>query len=179
MTRSLLIKIVGLDPVNEQEANTPKRFIEALREMTTPEPFEFTMFKPDVPLDEMIVERDIPFFSLCRHHVLPFQGVAHIGYIPRDKMAGISKLARAVKYHAAGLRTQEELTVGIANFLEEKLEPIGVAVAMEAEHMCMTLRGVKVPGSKTYSQAFKGVFSDHTRTAKAEFLNRIDGGRRV
>jgi len=177
LAEQLLASVVGLDPSNPQEKETPRRFLQALREMTTREPFEFTTFKPDVPLDEMIVERDISFHSLCRHHVLPFEGVAHIAYVPDERMAGISKLARTVRYCAAALQTQEELTVEIATFLEDNLRPRGVAVVMEAEHMCMTLRGVKAPGAKTSTAAMKGVFADHARTAKAEFLSRIDGRR--
>lgn len=173
VARLLLEQTVGLDITNEQEANTPRRFVESLIEMTTPEPFKFTVFTPDHQLDEMVIERDIPFFSLCRHHVLPFTGVAHIAYVPDKTMAGISKLARTVKFHAAGLRTQEELTVQIADFLETRLQPLGVGVIMEATHTCMTLRGVKAPGTLTYTAAMKGVFADHDRTAKSEFLNRI------
>lgn len=176
LARQLLVEIAGLDPENPQEKDTPRRFVEALKELTTPEPFTFTTFKPDVPLDEMIIERNIPFHSLCRHHILPFSGLAHIAYVPGEHMAGLSKLARAVKFHSAGLRTQEELTVTIADFLDERLEPQGVGVVMEAEHLCMSLRGVKAPGTITYSAAMRGVFSDHSKTAKAEFMSRINGG---
>jgi GTP cyclohydrolase I len=177
LARQFLAELAGLDPDNEQERDTPRRYLEALRELTKPEPFTFTTFTPDVPLDEMIIERNIAFHSLCRHHVLSFHGVAHIAYVPHEKMAGLSKLARAVKFHAAGLRTQEELTVTIADYLVEQLDPLGVGVVMEAEHLCMSLRGVRSPGTITYSAAMRGVFGDHTKTAKAEFMSRINGGR--
>lgn len=174
----LLTRAAGLDITNPQERETPGRYVRALRDMTTPEEFKFTTFdvKED-ELDEMVTVMGIPFSSLCRHHLLPFFGVVHIAYIPRTKMAGLSKFPRTVNFFSHRLQTQEELTTQIAEYLLQQLHPVGVAVALEAEHMCMTLRGVRAPGSKTQTQCMRGVFADHERTAKAEFLSRISGGK--
>lgn len=163
-----------LDTTTPHGRDTPKRFIQMLRELTTPEEFNFTTF-PAEGIDQMILVRDIPFVSLCNHHVVPFHGVAHIAYIPNKAMAGLSKFARAVKYFAANLTVQEELTERVARFIEDELNPVGVGVIMEAEHMCMTIRGVQVPGAKTRTARMLGVFADHTKTAKAEFLDAING----
>jgi GTP cyclohydrolase I len=172
----LLMAIAGLDNTNPQEQKTPTRFVKALRELTTPDrDWEFTTF--DTLSDEMVVVRDIRFASLCRHHILPFMGVCHIAYIPNISLAGLSKLPRLVQQCSASLNTQEELTSEIATILEGKLDPIGVGVMMEAEHTCMTIRGALAPGTLTYTASMKGVFSDHTKTAKSEFLSRISSGR--
>jgi GTP cyclohydrolase I len=167
----LLMSCAGLDPTSPQEADTPRRFVRALRELTTPQEFEFTTF--DTLSDEMVIIRDIRFASMCRHHVLPFMGVAHVAYIPNVKLAGLSKIPRFVHHCCASLNTQEELTAEIAAGLDMKLEPKGVGVIMEAEHTCMTIRGVQSPGTLTYTASMIGVFSDHTKTAKAEFLSRV------
>jgi len=165
----------GLDTDSEHGRHTPDRFIKMLRELTTPTPIEFTTFKND-GMDEMIVVEAIPFVSLCNHHVVPFIGKAYIGYIPDDQIAGLSKFARVVHHFARRLQVQEQLTKDIADFLEENLKPLGVAVVLRAEHFCMTIRGVQVPGAKTYTAAMRGRFSEHERTAKAEFLAEINGG---
>jgi GTP cyclohydrolase I len=156
---------------NEHIAETPRRFVQMLQQMTSPEPFEFTTF--DTEHDEMVVVRDIDFVSLCAHHIVPFIGKAHIGYIPRGQLCGLSKIARTVRFEAATLTVQEDLTARIANFLELKLVPHGVAVVLEAEHMCMALRGVKAPGALTTTSKMTGAFADHTRLARSEFLQLI------
>jgi GTP cyclohydrolase I len=171
----LLTSVAGLNNADPQEEKTPERFVRMLREMTTPVPFEFTVFKAEDR--NMVTEIGIPFTSLCRHHVLPFTGIAHIAYVPNAQMAGLSKLARAVQSLASSLQTQEQLTAGIADFLEKKLEPVGVGVIMEAEHLCMTVRGVRAPGVVTRTAAMRGCFADHKKTAKAEFLSSIDNRR--
>ena len=169
----LLSRIAGLEPNHPQHQDTPRRFVASLRELTTPEEYNFTTF--DTLYDEMVVVKDIPFVSLCQHHILPFSGVAHVGYVPNTTMAGLSKFARCVRYHAAQLQVQEDLTCEIANDLLDKLNsPKGLAVVLEAEHMCMTIRGVQAPGTKTYTASMHGVFADHKKTAKAEFLSRIN-----
>jgi GTP cyclohydrolase I len=168
----LLQAVAGLNSSDPQEEKTPTRFVQALKEMTTPEQFEFTVFESED--HDMVTEFGIPFVSLCRHHVLPFTGVAHVAYVPNKRMAGLSKLARTVQSVARSLQTQEQLTAQIANYLELKLEPKGVGVVMEAEHMCMALRGVRASGIKTRTATMRGVFADHTRTAKAEFMSGID-----
>jgi GTP cyclohydrolase I len=161
--------------MDEHGSETPKRFAAMLREMTTPPDIKWKTFAND-GMDEMIIERNIPFVSLCNHHVVPFIGFAHIGYIPDQLVAGLSKFARVVQHFAHALQIQERLTKQVADFLEENLKPLGVAVSIEAEHMCMSIRGVKAPGTKTYTAVMRGRFADHERTAKAEFLSRTNGG---
>jgi GTP cyclohydrolase I len=173
LAQALLGRCAGLDPTNPQEERTAQRFVHALRELTTPEEFEFTTF--DSTSDEMVTMYDIPFSSLCRHHVLPFTGVAHVAYVPKKKWAGASKLARTVQWHSRSLQTQEELTSDVCDFLISNLEPDGVGVIMEAEHFCMTLRGVRTHGTRMRTANMWGVFADHDRTAKAEFLSGING----
>lgn len=169
----VLREAAGLDPDSEHGKRTPYRFVKMLQELTTPEEFEFTTFENDT--DEMITVGDIPFVSLCMHHIVPFMGHAFVGYVPDKLQAGLSKLARTVKYHAASLQTQERLTNQVADSLEQKLEPKGVAVVLRGEHMCMSIRGVQTPGALTTTAAMRGVFADHARTAKAEFLTWING----
>lgn len=173
----LLQTTTGLDVTSEHGRNTPARFVRMLDEMTTPDNFDFTVFKNTMGLDEMVVVLNIPFFTLCQHHIVPFYGYAHIGYVPQDYIAGLSKFARAVRSMAKGLWVQEHLTYKLADWLESRLNPAGVAVVMEAEHMCMTMRGVQVPGTMTTTSAMRGVFADHTRTAKAEFMQFLERGR--
>lgn len=151
---------------------TPKRFAKMIMELTTPEEFEFTTFKNDSDRGEMVIIKDIPFTALCAHHIVPFMGVCHVGYIPQDQIAGLSKFARAVRYWAKGLWTQESLTDTISAYFEEMLDPLGVGVIMEAEHLCMTIRGVQTPGSKTITSSMRGVFLDKP-AARSEFLNLI------
>jgi GTP cyclohydrolase I len=162
---------------NEHMHDTPRRFVKMLKDLTTPEEFEFTVFNNDEGMDEMISLTGIPFYTLCAHHIVPFYGYAHIGYVPDGSIAGLSKLPRAVRHFARALTVQENLTVQVADFLEAKLKPKGVIVVMEAEHLCMAMRGVQAAGVKTRTTAVRGVFADHTRTAKAEFMNGINGHR--
>lgn len=158
------------DAPEDHRAETPVRFIKMLQQMTTRDPeFKFTTFdKADDT--EMITLGPIPFYTLCAHHVVPFFGNAWIGYVPNAKIVGLSKIPRTVKHLAKGFWVQETLTTEIADYLEEKLDPLGVAVVLEAEHMCMAMRGVEVPGVMTRTSAMRGVFGDHARTAKAEFM---------
>ena len=171
----LLESACGLMP-DEHGADTPKRFVAMLQELTTARSFNFKVFDAK-GMDEMIVVRNIPFVSVCNHHVVPFIGTADIGYIPGDYVAGLSKFARVVQYFAKSLQVQERLAENIADFLEKKLKPKGLAVVLEAEHMCMTIRGVQAPGTTTYTAIMRGFFNDHDRTAKAEFLQRINGSK--
>lgn len=151
--------------------NTPERFVKMLEDLTQKEPFEFTVFPTES--NEMVVCKDITFHSLCAHHIIPYMGVAHVAYIPNDVIVGLSKIPRLVRYCAADLTVQEELTQQIADRLEAELDPVGVAVVMEAEHMCATLRGVKAAGMKTVTSCMEGAFADHDRLARAEFLQFI------
>ena len=172
--RELLQHITGTNFAAEHMLRTPERFMKMLQELTTPEPFEFTVFDNASGIDEMIILEQIPFYTLCAHHMVPFFGHAYVAYVPEGCIAGLSKFARAVKNMAKKLTVQEELTSEIADFLEAKLNPKGVAVVLKAEHLCMAMRGVQAPGVLTTTSAMRGVFSDHTRTAKAEFMSVIN-----
>lgn len=173
IAEGLLSSLEAWDRVSpDHRAETPKRFVRALEQLTTREDFNFTTF-PNDGNDEMITLGPIPFYTLCAHHIVPFYGHAFIGYVPESKIAGLSKFARAVKWCAKGFWVQEDLTTEIATFLEDELSPRGVAVVLKAEHMCMAMRGVETAGVITTTSSMRGVFSDHNRTAKAEFLENI------
>jgi len=169
----LLSSLEAWDRVDENHrADTPRRFVQALKQMTEREPFNFTTF-PANETTEMISLGPIPFYTVCAHHILPFYGQAYIGYVPDRLIAGLSKFARAVKFCSKGFWVQEDLVNEIGDFLEENLAPLGLAVVLDAEHMCMALRGVEVAGVVTRTSTMRGVFGDHTRTAKAEFMAGI------
>jgi GTP cyclohydrolase I len=167
---TLLRKTTGWE-ADAHGVGTPGRFVRMLKELTTPQPFDFTTFEAES--DEMIVIQDIPFVSVCNHHVIPFVGKAWIGYIPNNKIAGLSKFARTVRFFAKRLQVQERMTKQIMEFLVEELDPAGLIVMLEAEHFCMTIRGVQTPGAKTTTSEVYGVFADHDRTAKSEFFHII------
>lgn len=156
---------------SEHFKDTPKRFIKMLEELTTQVEFNFTAFESTT--DEMVVIKDIPFTSLCAHHVIPFIGYCHIGYVPNGKIAGLSKFARLVEYKSRRLTVQEELTRDICSSMVNELVPAGAIVVMEAKHLCMSLRGAKVPDVTTVTSQVFGVFGEHDRTAKAEFTALI------
>ena len=141
-----LLDALGADPADEGLTDTPRRVAAAFAELLTPPPFTPTTFPNHEGYDELVVARSIPFASLCRHHLLPFTGVAHVGYLPGDRILGLSKLARVVELFARDLQTQERLTGQVAGWLQERLDPRGVGVVLEAEHLCMTVRGVQAPG---------------------------------
>jgi GTP cyclohydrolase I len=168
----LLQHTTGLDISSEHGAQTPERFMRMLKELTTAEEFTFTTF-PSEGIHDMIVVQDIPFVSVCNHHVIPFVGKVHVAYVPNDMMAGLSKFARLVKFYAKRLQVQERLTVQIADEIEHELAPLGVGVVIQAEHFCMTIRGVQTPGTLTTTAAMRGVFADHDKTAKSEFMSII------
>jgi GTP cyclohydrolase I len=174
--RELLQHITGVNFDREHMERTPERFVQMLKDLTTPEEFDFTVFPNENGIDEMISLMHIPFYTLCAHHIVPFYGFAHVGYVPGGSIAGLSKFARAVQQLAKKLTVQEELTMEIADFLEDKLGPQGVIVVLEAEHLCMAMRGVQTAGVKTRTTAVRGVFADHSRTAKAEFMSALNGG---
>jgi GTP cyclohydrolase I len=172
LVAQLLNRLVpGFTTADEHHRETPRRFVKMLKQLTIPEPFSFTTFP--AKSDNMVVLGPIPFYTLCAHHVVPFYGNAWIGYVPDQLLAGLSKFARAVKHVAKGLHVQEELTAEIADFIEDNLSPKGVAVVMKAEHLCMAMRGVETAGVITTTAEMRGVFGDHERTAKAEFLEWI------
>jgi GTP cyclohydrolase I len=166
--RALLIAL-GQDPDSEHLRETPRRVAGAYAELLTPQPFALTTFANDEEYEELVVARDIPFQSLCEHHILPFHGVAHVGYLPDQRIVGLSKLARVVDRFARGLQVQERLTKQVADWLDSNLHPKGVGVVIEAEHQCMTLRGVRAHESRTITSALQG----HLRTdaaARLEFF---------
>ncbi|HET6550201.1 MAG TPA: GTP cyclohydrolase I FolE [Solirubrobacter sp.] len=164
-----LLLALGADVDDDGLRDTPRRVADAYAELLTPEPFEATTFPNDGGYDELIIARDIPFHSLCKHHLLPFGGVAHVGYIPGERIIGLSKLARVVERFARDLQIQERLTTQVADWLQDELDPRGVGVVLEAEHMCMSLRGVCKPGSRTVTSALRGVLRDDAR-ARQELL---------
>jgi GTP cyclohydrolase I len=164
-----LLRAVGADADSDALEETPRRVADAFAELLTPMPFRATTFPNDDGYDELIVARAIPFHSLCMHHLLPFHGLAHIAYLPGERIIGLSKLGRVVEFFSRDLQIQERLTTQIAGWLERELEPKGVGVVLEAEHLCMSLRGVQKLGAKTVTSALHGLVRDDPRT-RQEFL---------
>jgi GTP cyclohydrolase IA len=165
-----LLRALGADPESDGLRETPRRVADAYAELLTPSPFRATTFPNDDGYDELIVARSIPFHSLCMHHMLPFHGVAHVGYLPDERILGLSKLGRVVEYFSRDLQIQERLTTQVADWLEEELRPRGVGVVLEAEHTCMSLRGVQKLGAKTLTSAMRGLLREDART-RQEFLS--------
>lgn len=164
-----LLVALGRDPESEHLADTPRRVARAFGELVTPVPFDLTTFPNDEEYDELVVARDIPFESVCEHHLLPFRGVAHVGYIPGERILGLSKLARVVELFARDLQVQERLTRQVADWLDQRLAPKGVGVVLEAEHMCMSLRGARAHGSHTVTSAVEGLLRDDARSRQEFF----------
>ena len=171
-----LLTSLGVDLDEESVRDTPRRMARMYAELLTPMPFSPTTFPNHGGYDELVVATGIPFHSLCEHHLLPFVGVAHVGYIPGQRIIGLSKLARVVDQYARSLQVQERLTTQIAAWLDDHLEPQGVGVVLEAEHLCMSLRGVAKPGSRTVTSALHGLVRDDPRT-RQEFLSLTPGNR--
>ncbi len=175
---TMILEAIGEDPNREGLLDTPKRVAKMYQEVFSglnEDPAEHfqTIFGEDH--EEIVLVKDIPFFSMCEHHLVPFYGQAHVGYIPRGgKVTGLSKLARAVDAVAKRPQLQERITSTIADTLVSELDPHGVIVVVEAEHMCMTMRGVKKTGSKTVTSAVRGTFAEDS-TARAEVLSFIKG----
>ncbi|MBD0282712.1 MAG: GTP cyclohydrolase I FolE [Thermoleophilaceae bacterium] len=164
-----LLRALGADVDSDALGDTPRRVADAYSELLTPQPFTATTFPNDDGYDELIVARAIPFHSLCMHHLLPFHGTAHIGYLPGERIIGLSKLGRVVELFSRDLQIQERLTTQVADWLERELEPKGVGVVLDAEHLCMSLRGVQKLGAKTVTSALRGLVRDDPRT-RQEFL---------
>jgi GTP cyclohydrolase I len=156
------------DPRRSDLLETPDRVARMYQELTRAEPFSLTCFENTGGYDQMIIEDAIPFYSLCEHHMIPFFGMAKVAYVPKNELVGLSKLARSVDHFARGLQTQERITNRIADFLMDRLQPYGVGVRLSAEHLCMSMRGVKKPGAHTVTTSLRGVFKEGP--TREEFL---------
>ena len=177
--RELLVRI-GEDPTRDGLVRTPERMEKSMQFLTRGYAMNVTdvlhdaLF--DVDYDEMVIVKDIEFFSMCEHHLLPFFGKAHLAYLPNRRIIGLSKLARLVEIYARRLQVQERLTTQIAHTLMEEIEPLGVAVVLEAEHLCMRMRGVEKQNSYVTTSAMLGVFRTHVET-RQEFMNLLRNGK--
>jgi GTP cyclohydrolase I len=159
------------DPAREGLVQTPKRYISFLKEFLTPQEFNFTAFNSE-GMDEMILQTNIPFYSLCEHHMVPFFGVAHVAYVPSGKIVGLSKLARTVDFYSHALQNQERITQQVAQRIEKELQPLGVGVVITAKHLCMEMRGVKKHDTWTTTSKMTGVFKTDLN-CRQEFLRLI------
>jgi GTP cyclohydrolase I len=163
------LSALGIDVDREEMRETPGRMARAYAELFTTAPFELTTFPNEEGYDELVLARDIPFRTVCEHHLLPFSGLAHVGYLPGDRILGLSKLARLVGHFAARPQTQERLTRQVADALVSQLSPRAAGVVLEAEHSCMTLRGARAIGATTVTSAMHGTLRDDPRS-RAEFF---------
>ena len=166
-----ILKSFGEDTDREGLQETPKRYLKFYKEFLNPPKYNFTTFQGE-GYDEMIVQSNIPFYSLCEHHIAPFMGHGVIAYIPNDKIVGLSKLARTLETYSRRLQNQERITKQVADYLWEQLNPKGVAVILKAKHMCMEMRGVKKHDTWTTTSSMKGAFRDDEK-ARNEILNLI------
>ena len=176
-----IIEAIGEDPAGEGLRDTPARVAEMYAELfigVDKDPKDDLVVGFELGHREMVILKDIPFYSMCEHHLLPFYGVAHVGYIPNDegRIVGISKLARVVETIARRPQVQERMTTEIADAIMEGLKPSGVAVVVQAEHLCMIMRGVKKPGSNIITSAIRGTFR-RSAASRAEFLSLVHGSR--
>jgi GTP cyclohydrolase I len=175
-----LLAYIGDDPDREGLVDTPKRFVNAYEELFAgykqcPAEVLDRTFSEIGTYDDLVLVRDIPFYSHCEHHVMPFTGKAHIAYVPTGRVVGLSKIARLIDVYARRLQTQEHLTAQIATAIEEILKPRGAAVMLEAEHTCMSMRGVAKPGSLTVTTKFTGLFGDPQEQVR--FITLVRAGR--
>jgi len=164
-----LLRALSKDPADEDLAGTPRRVADAYAEMLSPRQFDLTTFPNDEGYNELVLATDIPVHSLCEHHLLPFTGVAHIGYLPGERILGLSKFARVLEMFARDLQVQERLTQQIADWLQENLAPRGVGVVIRAEHLCMSLRGVRAQGARTTTSALHGLLREDARSRQEFF----------
>jgi GTP cyclohydrolase IA len=164
-----LMRALGMDPTDPALTRTPHRVARAYAELLSPREFGLTTFPNDEGYDELVVARDIPFTSLCEHHLLPFVGTASVGYLPGARILGLSKLARVVELFARRPQVQERMTKQVATWLDQHLRARGVGVVVRAEHTCMTLRGVQARGATTVTSALLGTLRDDPRS-RSEFL---------
>ncbi|MGZ4566826.1 MAG: GTP cyclohydrolase I FolE, partial [Blastococcus sp.] len=164
-----LLRALGKDPADEHLAGTPRRVADAYAELLSPRQFDLTTFPNDEGYNELVLATDIPVQSLCEHHLLPFTGVAHIGYLPGERILGLSKFARVLEMFARDLQVQERLTQQVADWLQENLAPRGVGVVIRAEHLCMSLRGVRAQGARTTTSALHGLLREDARSRQEFF----------
>lgn len=169
--RDLLVAL-GRDVADHGMRDTPRRVAGAFAELLSHEPVSLTTFPNDGGYDQLVVVRDIPFHSLCMHHLLPFHGVAHVAYLPDARIVGLSKLARVVELFARELQLQERLTTQVADCLQRHLRPKGVGVVIHAEHLCMSLRGVQKAGTRTTTSSLHGLLREDARS-RQEFLSLL------
>jgi len=155
-----LLRALGRDITDPHLVDTPRRVTEAFVELLTPRPHRWTVFRNSEGYEDLVLVRNIPFHSVCEHHLLPFRGTATIGYVPGGRLMGLSKLARGLELFARDLQIQERLTVQVADWLVGTLDPVGAGVVLEAEHLCMSLRGVQAAGTLTRTSAFRGALAD-------------------
>jgi len=160
---------LGIDIDTDSLAGTPRRMARAYSELLTPRDFRLTTFDNDEGYDELVLARAIPIRSVCEHHLLPFVGTAHVGYLPGERILGLSKLARVVELFAHGPQVQERLTKQIADWLHTHLQPQGVGVVIEAEHLCMSLRGVRAGGARTVTSTLQGLLREDARSRQEFF----------
>ncbi|MEV1201714.1 GTP cyclohydrolase I FolE [Microbispora rosea] len=163
------LEALGVSADSESLRETPARMAQAYAELFTPRPFDLTTFPNEEGYDELVLARSIPVRSVCEHHLLPFAGVAHVGYLPGDRILGLSKLARVVEHFARRPQVQERLTKQVADWLADRLRPAGVGVVIEAEHTCMTLRGVRAVGSTTVTSTLLGILREDARSRQEFF----------
>ena len=164
-----LLRALGRDPGEPHLADTPRRVADAYGELLTSPQFDLTTFPNDEGYNELVLATAIPVQSLCEHHLLPFVGVAHIGYLPGERILGLSKLARVLELFARDLQVQERLTQQVADWLQHNLNPRGVGVVIEAEHLCMSLRGVRARGARTTTSALHGLLREDPRSRQEFF----------
>jgi GTP cyclohydrolase I len=171
-----LLRALGRDPHSPHLAETPRRVAAAYAELLTAPQFDLTTFPNDEGYNELVLATAIPVQSLCEHHLLPFSGVAHIGYLPGERILGLSKLVRVLDLFARDLQVQERLTQQVADWLRDNLAPRGVGVVIEAEHQCMSLRGVRARGSRTTTSALHGLLREDARSRQEFFALTSSGG---
>ena len=163
------LRALGISLDSQNLRDTPARMAHGYAELLTPRPFNLTTFPNDEGYDELVIARNLPIRSVCEHHMLPFVGTAHIGYLPADRIIGLSKLARVAEHFACRPQRQERLTKQIADWLDQQLQPRGVGVVIEAEHSCMTLRGVHAAGAGTVTSTLLGTLRDDPRSRQEFF----------
>jgi GTP cyclohydrolase I len=176
----MFLEALGDDPTREGLRDTPRRVAAMCKEIFNGvgvDPGQSMKVLEAEGHNEIVLVKDIPFYSVCEHHLLPFLGMAHVAYIPAGRITGISKLARVVQVHAKRLQVQERLTTAIAETIMKALRPKGVMVVLEAEHLCMTMRGVRTPGAKTVTSVVRGIFLENAAT-RSEAMSLIRGPAR-